>query len=69
MEYWNWERLGCQERERRYDLENSYQNLLLHHHHHQLVLAYVVEGSLAWIVDMEMVEMEVGRGHECSARY
>ena len=73
MEYWNRERLGRQERKRRDDSENSYRNL--HHlHRHQLVLAsavltVAVEGSLAWIVDVEMVEMEVGGGHECLAGY
>ena len=53
MEYWDWERLGCQDRERRDGLENSYQNRHrhCHFHHHQLILAsvvptVVVEGSL-----------------------
>ena len=76
MEYWDRERLGCQDRERRDGLENSYQNHHHHHHlhHHQLILAsavpmVVVEGSLTLITDVEMVEMEVGIGHECLVGY
>ena len=76
MEYWDRERLGRQDREKRDGLENSYKNRHRHHHlhHHQLILAsavptVAVEGSLTLIADVEMVEMEVGIGHECSARY